>query len=116
MAKFDPEKMAVYRLAREHVRAVRAMAEAADTRGFSDVVSQIRRSAASIPANILEAAGEWRPGKRAHYLRIAKGSIWGSWAHTDLSARAALRPPAHRTNVSPFTLTDAPFMGRVRNP
>jgi four helix bundle protein len=55
----------------------------ARTRGFSDLINQVRRSTASIPANLLEAAGEWRPRKRLNYLMIAKGSTWESWAHTD---------------------------------
>jgi hypothetical protein len=38
MARFDPEKMAVYRLARQHSRAVHALLEGADTRGFADLV------------------------------------------------------------------------------
>ncbi|MGQ0812941.1 MAG: four helix bundle protein [Gemmatimonadota bacterium] len=83
MALFDPDKMAVYRLARRHSRAVHALIKAANTRGFSDLVNQLRRSTASIPANLLEAFGEWRPGKRLHYLMIAKGSTWESWAHVD---------------------------------
>ena len=74
MARFDPEKMAVYRFARQHGRAVRALIQTADTRGFADLVGQLRCSSTSIPANLLEAAGEWRPGKRLHYLMIAKGS------------------------------------------
>jgi hypothetical protein len=56
MALFDPGKMAVYRHARHHTCAVHAL---------------------------LKAAGEWRSGKRLHYLMIAKGSTWESWAHTD---------------------------------
>jgi four helix bundle protein len=83
MALFDPEKMAVYRLARRHSQAVHNLIKAASTRGFADLVNQLRRSTASIPANILEAAGEWRLGKRLHYLMIAKGSTWESWAHVD---------------------------------
>jgi four helix bundle protein len=83
VARFDPEKMAVYRLARLHSRAVRDLVKVADTRGYADLVGQLRRSAASIPANILEAAGEWRPGRRLHYLMIARGSTCESWAHTD---------------------------------
>jgi four helix bundle protein len=83
VARFDPEKMAVYRLAREHSRAVRKLTDGADTRGFADLVNQLRRSATSIPANILEAAGEWRPGKRLNYLMIAKGSTAECWSHTD---------------------------------
>lgn len=47
-----------------------------------------------MPANILEAFGEWRPGKRLHYLMIAKGSTWESWAHTDSMVDDGLVPPA----------------------
>jgi four helix bundle protein len=83
MAHFDPEKMPSYRLAREHGRAVRSLIANANTRGVSDLIVQLRRSTTSIPANLLEAAGEWRPGKRLHYLLIAKGSTWECWAHTD---------------------------------
>jgi four helix bundle protein len=75
--------MAVYRLARQHNRAVHTLLESADGRGFSDLINQLRRSTASIPANVLEAAGEWRPRERLHYMMIAKGSTWESWAHTD---------------------------------
>lgn len=83
MGRFDPEKMAVYRLARQHNRAVHDLLKTVDTRGFAGLVGQLRSSSISIPANLLEAAGEWRPGKRLHYLMIAKGSTWESWAHTD---------------------------------
>lgn len=83
MAEFDPEKMAAYRVARQHSRAVRELLERAEGRGHADLAAQLRRSAASIPANLLEAAGEWRDGKRLNYLMIAKGSTWESWAHTD---------------------------------
>jgi four helix bundle protein len=76
MALFDPEKMAVYRLARQHNRAVNDLLKTANTRGFGDLVTQLRRSSTSIPANLLEAAGEWRNGKRLNYLMIAKGSTW----------------------------------------
>jgi four helix bundle protein len=75
--------MAVYRLAREHSRAVCSLIHRAKVRGYADLVSQLRRSAASIPANILEATGEWRQRKRLHYLMIAKGSTWECWAHSD---------------------------------
>ena len=85
--------MAAYRLAREHNRAVSALIAMADTRGFADLVAQLRRSCVSIPANLLEATGEWRLGKRLHYLMIAKGSTWESWAHTDSMVDFGLVPP-----------------------
>jgi four helix bundle protein len=83
MARFDPEKIAVYRLARQHTRAVRDLIASTNTRGFADLVGQLRQSTASIPANVLEATGEWRPGKRLNYLMIAKGSAFECWAHVD---------------------------------
>jgi four helix bundle protein len=101
MARFDPGKMAVYRLAREHNRQVRSLIDGADAQGFADLINQLRRSATSIPANVLEAAGEWRTGKRLHYLRIAKGSTWESWAHTD--------------SMLDFGLVTEAAVGHVRN-
>jgi four helix bundle protein len=94
MAWFDPDKMAVYRLARQHSRAVRDLIDIAETKGFSDLINQFRRSTVSIPANLLEAFGEWRLGKRHHYLLIAKGSAWESWSHADAMVDFGLVPAA----------------------
>ena len=94
MAWFDPDKLAAYRLARRHSRAVRTLIEGADARGYADLIGQLRASAASIPANLLEAMGEWRNGKRLHYLMIAKGSTWESWAHTDSMVDFGIVPEA----------------------
>jgi four helix bundle protein len=94
MALFDPDKLAVYRVARLHTRAVMELLRRTNTRGFGDLVTQIRRSTTSIPANLLEAFGEWRPGKRLNYLCIAKGSTWESWAHTDSLIDFGLTTPA----------------------
>ena len=99
MAHFDPQRLAVYRVAREHSRAVHALLSTADTRGYSDLVSQLRRSTSSIPANVLEAHGEWRPGKRIHYLYIAKGSTWESWAHVDTLVDFGLIAEAEATGI-----------------
>jgi four helix bundle protein len=84
--------MAGYQLAREHSRAVRVLIDAASAAGFADLVTQFRKSAASIPANILEGFGEWRPGKRLNYLMIAKGSTFESWAHADTMVDFGLLP------------------------
>ncbi len=82
-SRYDPERLPAYRLAREHTRAIRALLEKADTRGFSDLVNQIRRSMASIPGNIKEGFGEESPGQKAHYYGIAKGSVSETWGHID---------------------------------
>lgn len=99
MAVFDPEKMAVYRLARLHTREVQALLGNANMRGFADLTNQLRRCTASLPANILESCGEWRRGKRLNYLMIAKGSAWEAWAHVDALVDFGLVPHARIERV-----------------
>jgi hypothetical protein len=41
MANFDPEKIAVYRLARQHTRAVRALLATAATRGLQNQIAAL---------------------------------------------------------------------------
>jgi four helix bundle protein len=94
MARFDPERIAVYRLARQHNRALRVLLAGIGRRGFSDLIGQLRSSAVSIPANVLEGIGEWRPGKRLNYMMIAKGSTYECWAHTDSLVDFGLVSPA----------------------
>jgi four helix bundle protein len=83
MADYDPERLAVYRLARRHTRAVQALLSKTDTRGFAPYVDNLRRSATSIPANTKEGYGEYRPAKKIHYYQIAKASVAEAWGHTD---------------------------------
>jgi four helix bundle protein len=83
--RYDPERLAVYRLARAHTRAVAALLEDADarTRGYADLVNQTRRSTASIPANIKEGYGAESPGSKLQYYGYAKASTTETWAHID---------------------------------
>lgn len=81
--RYDPERLAVYRLARAHTRAVAKLLEEADTRGFSGLVDQIRRSTASITGNTKEGYGEESPGRKAQYYAYAKASTSETWAHID---------------------------------
>jgi four helix bundle protein len=83
MAKFDPDRIAAYRLAREHTREVHKLIARAKTRGHADLIKQYRKAAASVSANILEGIGDARPAKRLNYFMVAKGSAYESWAHTD---------------------------------
>ncbi|MBE2279831.1 MAG: four helix bundle protein [Ignavibacteriaceae bacterium] len=41
-----------------------------------DIVSQMRRSAISIPSNIAEGMGRSHPKETLHYLHIARGSLF----------------------------------------
>jgi four helix bundle protein len=53
-------------------------------------VAQIRRAAASIPANIAEGNGRENRGEYIQYLRIAQGSLKELETHVLLSQRVGL--------------------------
>lgn len=68
------------------------------TRGFPrdelfGMTSQIRRSAASIPANIAEGNGRENRGDYIHSLRIAQGSFKELDTHLLLSEQIGLTSP-----------------------
>jgi four helix bundle protein len=54
------------------------------------MVSQIRRSAVSIPANIAEGYGREHLGEYIHFLQIAQGSLKELETHLILSRRVGL--------------------------
>ena len=80
---YDPERLAVYRLARRHTRAVRRLLAGARTRGYAALVGQTRRSTASITGNIKEGFGEDTPGRKLQYYGYAKASVSETWGHID---------------------------------
>ena len=65
------------------------------------MTSQIRRSAAAIPANIAEGYGRETPGAFIQFLRIAQGSLKELETHLILSQRVGLlsSEPADRLLV-----------------
>jgi four helix bundle protein len=54
------------------------------------LTSQIRRSAASIPANIAEGQGRDHTREFLHHLSIARGSLFELETHLELSQRVGL--------------------------
>ena len=61
---------------------------------FPGLVSQIRRSAASIPANIAEGCGYWGPRELARFLQIAMASACELEYHLILAADLGMIPQA----------------------
>ena len=61
--------------------------------------SQIRRSAASVPANIAEGHGRENTGSFVQHLRIAQGSLKELETHLLLAERVGL---VTKTNIEPL--------------
>jgi four helix bundle protein len=54
------------------------------------MISQIRRSSASVPANIAEGYGRDSPGTYAQQLRVGQGSLKELETHIELANRVGL--------------------------
>jgi four helix bundle protein len=63
------------------------------------MTSQIRRSCASIPANIAEGYGRESPGAYAQQLRVAQGSLKEFETHVELAHRVGMVDESILSNV-----------------
>ena len=73
------------------------------------LTSQVRRSAASIPANIAEGFGRESAGSLAHFLRNAQGSLKEFETHVLLASRVGLLEQAALDQI----LAKADDVGRM---
>ena len=69
----DYEKMDVYKASRELSREICRLMKLLRL-GRADLKDQVLRSNASIPLNISEGSGEFTPGRKCYFYRIAKSS------------------------------------------
>jgi len=73
------------------------------------MTSQIRRAAASVPANIAEGNGRDNTGDYIHFLRMSQGSLKELETHLILSSEVGL---SSDVEVSPL-LTQSDELGRM---
>ena len=73
MFRFEHEKLDVYHMAREFNREVCRLTKIAG-KGHYDHIDNLIRAGASMPRNIAEGSGEWRPKEKAVFFRYAKRS------------------------------------------
>jgi four helix bundle protein len=60
------------------------------------LANQIRRCAASVPANIAEGAGRLYPREFIRHISVARGSLMELDAHLEVAVRVGLIPAADR--------------------
>jgi len=98
MVTFDHEKLEVYRIAIEYADAA-AIIAANLKAGNAHVRDQLRRASDSIINNVAEGAGEFQPGEKARFYRIALRSCTESAATLHTCLRRELADP-HGTEAA----------------
>lgn len=63
------------------------------------LTSQMRRCAASVPANIAEGAGRWGPTEFQHFLSITRGSLAELDTWVEVAWRVELISPDERDSL-----------------
>lgn len=81
----DFTRLAVWQRAQKLAAAVITRARTFPSEHRADLARQLRRSAASVPANIAEGAARGTRREFAHYLAIAAGSASETQSHLHLA-------------------------------
>jgi four helix bundle protein len=92
MVSFDHEKLDVYKVSTEYADAADAIAAALEA-GNAHIRDQLRRASDSIVNNISEGAGEFQPGEKARFYRIALRSATESAATLHTCQRRRIANP-----------------------
>ena len=91
MNVFDHERLDVYKAAIEFVALANSAAERLP-RGRGYLADQLQRAATSVPLNIAEGAGEYSPGDKARFYRMARRSATECAAVLDVCKTLDLLP------------------------
>ncbi len=89
MREFDHERMEVYRLAMDFVKAANGIRSALSP-GRSVLADQLDRAALSIALNIAEGAGEFARREKARFYRMARRSATECAAILDVAGELEL--------------------------
>jgi four helix bundle protein len=88
----DPWKLRVFALADSLVPEIYGATRSFPTEERFGLVSQLRRAAVSVPANIVEGCGRRKTNDYLHFLNIATGSAYELGYLLGLSARLEMMP------------------------
>ncbi len=79
------------------------------------LISQIRRAAVSIPANIAEGHGRGRDKEFSHFLRIANGSLKELETLLKISNRVGLLKEANTKQALEYCITEGKMLWALIN-
>jgi four helix bundle protein len=88
------EDLEVFQLAHELVLAIYKLTESFPRQEMFGLVSQLRRAAASVPANLAEGAGRLNTGEYRQFVGIARGSAAEASYHLMLARDLGYIPSA----------------------
>jgi four helix bundle protein len=97
-------ELEVWQLAMELAEACYLATKSFPKQELFGLVSQIRRAATSVPANIAEGQGRAPTKEFLNHLSMARGSLMELETHLMLSQRVGLLPPTELEKL--LTLTD----------
>ena len=92
MTSFDHDKLDVYAVSIDFVGVADSIVERLP-RGRAYLADQLQRAAISVPLNIAEGAGEFSPGDKARFYRMAARSATECAAILDVCAKLQLGDP-----------------------
>lgn len=99
MVEFRFEKMEVWQLAIEFANAIYELTQQFPESERYGLISQLRRAAVSIPANIAEGSGRWSSRDNLRFIEISYGSLMEVISHVEIACRREFMNSAQRSQI-----------------